>query len=263
MRINYYYKVMKAALRIGVITFTEYPLDSLIWCISMIAREGAGFIGVLLLARMLGGLGGWGIYEICLLFGMAMLTEAIGQLFLDAIWSIGSRIRKGKLDTYFFRPLPIFFQLITSRIMFQASVSVGAAVCLIVFSIIKIGIAITIENVLFFMEYIICGCIINSSIYCIFNSLNFWFVHANDIADLVQTIREFAKYPIHVFPTVVKYILTYVVPFGFVGYYPAQYIVGEGNKWLPLILVVVTIIVMFIAKFIWETGLKRYDSTGS
>lgn len=262
MKINYYYKVMKAALRIGVITFAEYPIDSLVWCISMIAREGAGFIGILLLARMLGGLGGWGIYEICLLFGMAMLIEALGQLFFDAIWSIGSRIRKGKLDTYFFRPLPIFFQLITSRIMLQASVSVGVALCLIVFSFVKIGMA-SVINILFFVEYIICGCIINSSIYCFFNSLNFWFVHANDIADLVQTIREFAKYPMHVFPTLVKYILTYVIPFGFVGYYPTQYLIGEGSKWLPLILAMVTIITMFVAKCMWEAGLKRYDSTGS
>ena len=46
------------------------------------------------------------------------------------------------------------------------------------------------------------GTILNSSLYLIFNALNFWLVQGNEIAELIQTFREFAKYPINIFPAV-------------------------------------------------------------
>lgn len=43
-KLYYYLVMMKAYMRIGIITFTEYPLDSIIWCVAMFAREAASFL---------------------------------------------------------------------------------------------------------------------------------------------------------------------------------------------------------------------------
>ena len=76
-KLYYYLVMMKAYMRIGIITFTEYPSDSIIWCVAMFAREAASFFGIFFICKMLGGLGAWTLYEICILFGMASGIIAI------------------------------------------------------------------------------------------------------------------------------------------------------------------------------------------
>ena len=78
MRWKYYAKLWLCYMRIGLLCMTQYPADTVIWLISMIVREACGFIGILAVASVTGGLGTWGFYEICLLFSMCAVIEAIG-----------------------------------------------------------------------------------------------------------------------------------------------------------------------------------------
>ena len=95
MRMKYYAKLWLRYMRIGFLCMTQYPADTMIWFISMIIREACGFVGILAVAGVTGHLGDWGIYEICLLFSMCAIIEAIGQAFFDEVWAIDKMIRRG------------------------------------------------------------------------------------------------------------------------------------------------------------------------
>ena len=99
--------------------------------------------------------------------------------------------------------------------------------------------------------------------YLIFNALNFWLVQGNEIADLIQTFREFAKYPINIFPAVFQVLFTVVIPFGFIGYYPAMYLLGKTKMCVPMWLLAVTLLFALASVLIWCCGMKKYDSTGT
>ena len=77
-RIMYYIRVCKAYLHIGFVTLIQYPADTVIWILSMLLREASGFIGIITIASVAGGLGNWGIYEICILFSICAIIETIG-----------------------------------------------------------------------------------------------------------------------------------------------------------------------------------------
>ncbi len=262
-KLYYYLVMMKAYMRIGIITFTEYPLDSIIWCVAMFAREAASFFGIFFICKMLGGLGAWTLYEICILFGMAMIPEAIGQCFFDSVWNIGTFIRDGTLDKFIVRPLPIIMQLLGNRYTFQAVITIISGGIIIYYGIYHAMVSFTIGKFLLLILFIICGTSINTSIYLIFNSLNFWIIQGNDIAYLVLTIRQFAKYPITIFPKAVEITISYVIPFAFVSYYPTLYLIGKGTVFIPICTVFIAILLPLIAIGIWNCGMKKYDSTGT
>lgn len=263
-RLRHYIELEAAYIRLGLFMLTEYPLDSVIWAVSMLAREATGFVGIILIARTLGGLGGWDFYSICILFAMAMIPEALGQSFLDSVWNIGGTyLRKGGFDTLFVRPAPILLQLLGQRFNFQALVTFTTALVILVYGWVHAGIACTAFNLFFVMEVIIFGTLLNSSVYLLFNSLNFWMIQGNDIANLVQTFRQFAKYPLHIFPQIVKITMTFVVPFGFIGYYPAGYLLGKTQWNMPLILPAAAIMTAAAAGAVWRLGIKGYNSTGT
>ena len=83
------------------------------------------------------------------------------------------------------------------------------------------------------------------------------------MAVLVQTCREFAKYPIGAFPGVIRTIFTYVLPFGFVGYYPAAYLTGKTGSWVLAGLPLSAVAVAAVAAVFWRLGSRAYDSTGT
>ena len=262
-KLYYYLTMVKAYMRIGIVTFTEYPLDSVIWCIAMLARESTGFFGIFFICKMLGGLGTWNLYEICILFGMAMIPEAIGQCFFDSVWNIGTCIREGTLDKFIVRPLPVIMQLLCNRYSFQAVITIISGGAIICYGVHYGTIPFTIGKGFILILFIVLGTIINTSIYLIFNSLNFWIIQGNDIAYLILTIRQFAKYPLNIFPTIIRIIISYVFPFAFVSYYPTLYLIGKGNKLIPIYTILMGILIVLIASFIWNRGIKNYNSTGT
>ncbi len=262
-RVLYYMRVCKAYLRIGFVTLVQYPADTVIWILSMLLREASGFIGIITIASVVGGLGNWGIYEICILFSICAIIEAIGQAFLDCVWNISSSIRKGKLDVILVRPASPFVQLLGQRVHFQAVITMVIYIGILAYSMRQFGISGGVGTILFLLETIICGTLINTGLYTIFNSLNFWIVNGNDVAELVLTCREFAKYPLSVFPMMIRTFFTYMIPFGFMGYYPGAFLTGKTGAWVIWAMPLAAFGVASVAGLLWKAGLRGYNSTGT
>lgn len=262
-RLRYYVRLWNGYQRIGFLVLTQYPADTVIWIISMLLREGAGFLGVVTIANVAGGLGSWNLYEICLLFSMCAIIEAMGQAFFDNVWGISHNVTRGLLDVLLVRPAPPFFQLIGQVVHYQAVISMAVYGAVMVYSLVQLKIGFSVGLVLFLMEFIICGTMINSGIYAVFNSLNFWVIQGEDISVLVQTCREFVKYPLGVFPGVIQSFFTFIIPFGFVGFYPASFLTGKAGEWVIYALPVCALLVLGVGMLVWRAGLRVYDSAGS
>ena len=262
--LRHYVRLTKAFLHFGVCKFAEYPLNAVIAVVSALLREVTGFIGIFLIVQTIGGFGGWNMYEICVIFALAMITEAIGQTFFDMVWSIGFiGIRLGMLDVFLVRPAPVLMQVFCFGTNFPSLISLLVGMILFCIGFIGAGGIFTIGNLLFLVEAILLGTVINTAIYLFFNCLNFWIVQANEVASLIQTLRQFGKYPITVFPFFIRITLTGGIPFGFVAYYPAAYLLGKTSLPVPWLLVVEGVITVAVAGMLWRRGLRSYNSTGT
>jgi len=262
-RLWFYARLWKGYMRIGLLMLVQYPADTVIWLVSMVLREASGFLGVVTIANVAGGLGNWNLYEICLLFGLCAVVEAIGQAFFDCVWEISGSVRKGTMDVILVRPAAPFIQLLGRRFHYPALLSIIIYGAVIVWALAHLHIAPGVGTLLFLIEYIACATVINSGIYTIFNSFNFWIVQGEDMAVLVQTCREFAKYPLAVFPVLIRGFFTFIIPFGFVGFYPAAFLAGKAGMEVVFTLPLCACAVGLAAAFIWKRGLGSYDSTGT
>lgn len=262
-RLKYYVRLWCGYMRIGLLVLVQYPADTMTWIASMLLREAAGFLGIVTIANVAGGLGSWNLYEICLLFSMCAIIEAVGQAFLDNVWGINGQVRRGTLDVLLVRPASPFIQMMGQRFHFQAVLSMLVYAGVMIWSMSKLNIGFRIGTILFLLEFLVCATAINTGIYTIFNAFDFWIVQGEDIAAFVQTCREFAKYPLVVFPVVIKGFFTYIIPFGFVGFYPAAYLAGKAGIEVVLLLPVCAGVVTAIAALLWRRGIGSYNSTGT
>ena len=83
------------------------------------------------------------------------------------------------------------------------------------------------------------------------------------MAILIHTIREFVRYPLTIFPKGFQIIFTFIIPFGFVSFYPATYLLKKEEYNLPLILPLVLVFFVVIGSFVWKKGVANYNGTGN
>ena len=264
MHIRRFFPVLNAYLRKGAFQFIQYPADQAISAISLIVQKTASFIALLIIVRAAGHIGGWNIYDLAFLYSFFLMIDALNAAFIDGIWNIGNvYIRRGLLDILLTRPVPVFFQLVGYRLEYSAlgSFFIGLGLNLWLFRVMEIKITAVI--LLLYVLFIVCGTVITASVYLVFNSLNFWLVRGNEIADLSQTVQEFSKYPQHIFPRIIQIIMAFVIPFAFTSYYPVSVLAGRLPLQICGILLLVTVMISIAASAVWRFGLKSYKSTGS
>jgi ABC-2 type transport system permease protein len=74
---------------------------------------------------------------------------------------------------------------------------------------------------------------------------------------------KFIDYPLDIYNPIIVFILTFIIPLGFINYYPAQLFLGKGLVLAAYLAPLVGIIMFIVSYSLWKYGIKNYTSTGS
>ena len=113
------------------------------------------------------------------------------------------------------------------------------------------------------------GALIQAAVLLLSSTASFFMINDNPILGfLLFDMKSFIDYPIVIFPKTLQLILTFVLPYAFINFYPAAFLFGkELPAGFPEILKymtpVVGLILFGIALRVWNWGLSKYKSTGS
>ena len=72
-----------------------------------------------------------------------------------------------------------------------------------------------------------------------------------------------AQYPIGIFKKGFVFVFTYIIPYGFVNYYPLLYLLDKQTNKLFIFSPLITILYLIPSIIIFYKGIKRYSSVGS
>ena len=111
--------------------------------------------------------------------------------------------------------------------------------------------------------------LIRGGIYIFIGSTSFHTRSAVDFGQYTQEIMDkTTMYPISMYPESMQFILTYLIPIGWVSYYPVSSLL-EIDKGLPggmttaFITLAIGLVMMFLAGAYFNSGLKKYESAGN
>lgn len=221
----------------------------------MILNNFCFIIQWLILYSLKSEVGGYSLKQVYLLWGLAAGTYGVARFFFIDAFNLPTIINSGKLDVYLIQPKNVLLSCITS------SVEVSALGDLIYGFIMLLIYGFSIQNLLLFMIFIVCGGLILVSISIIFSSLSFWFGKVDIIANNVNSMMtNFATYPEGIFKGVVKIMFYTILPIGFVNYLPVK-ILTDFNFFYLLIVILVAILLLIIAFIVFYKGLRKYSSS--
>ena len=263
-------KIALQSLKMSILTRMQYRIDSIVATLAVFVRESTNIIVIYLALLKFDKINGWNVNEMLFLFSILFLTYAfVVSLFAD-LRDFSCMIREGRFDRLLVRPRGLLFQLILNNADLMASAGHGTlGVLLFLISANRVGITWDFSTILYYIGAIIGGVLIQGGMFILFSALSFYFVETNSIREIFYwNMRKFAGYPISIYNKLIQGLMIYVVPFAFVYYFPAQYLLRKEdmanyNEMYMYIAPAVGVVIYLAAYGFWRISVKRYKSTGN
>ena len=260
-----YFKIYIQFLKQYIKTLIEYKEDFMYGLLGFFLIQVTSLIFIGLVFNNIQTLKGWGFYQIIFIYGFSQIPRGIDHIFTDYLWIFsGHGVKDGELDRYLLRPLNPLFQVIAQRFQPDGFGEVIVGFILIVFSGMNLQIKVTPILILGFFIAVIGGTLIYTAIKLAAASIAFWTKTSFRHLQIVYELSGFSKYPVTMYPGIIKNFLTYVIPFAFTGFYPGAYLLGKEGFFIGVIAtLIIGIISICVAYLIWLKGLSVYESVGN
>lgn len=257
--ISLYFSFLKASLKEMLI----YRLDCIVGMISQIVTQLVGIIFTWIVFQNTDTLVGWNFNQILLLYGVTLISVGISTFGFDALYDIGPKyIKNGEFDKILLRPVHPLISIIGSSKEFTAFGYFVLGLFLTITMLIKLMIPVTVILIIKIIFFSIVGATIIGAMNTIFSVASFWTYRSNEVIWSFYRMYTFAQYPLDIYNKFIKCLITIILPFAFVAYYPTMNYLGMDFKMI-YIAPIIMIILWIIAIKIWNLALNKYRSTGT
>ena len=248
----------------------QYKVDAVLRSLAVFLREATGIIVIYFTLLKFDTLNGWDIHELLFLFSLLFLTYGILIIFFTGLRDFGGTVRNGGFDRFILRPRGLLLQLILSNADWFAAIGHGGlGIVLFVISAGNAGITWSAGAVIYYIAAVIGGVLIQGAIFLFLATLNIYLLETNSLKELFYwNMRKFAGYPISIFHKAIQFCMIYVVPFAFVNYFPAQYLLRkEDMAGYPSVYMYLTpavgAVLYLVTYGFWRYSLRFYKSSGN
>jgi len=231
---------------------------------------GVYFAGFMVIFHNFGNIAGWTQNEVLFMFTTSWLAYSLSCFFF---WSpmkdMGQLIRSGKFDLYLTRPIGPLLYMVLQQFQYTFIPRLVLSVFFWIYSMLSLSIEWTVSTVAFYAVNMVSSFVIFSAITIFTGTISFWTIKSEEIVSLLTNnnhgLKNYTDYPITIYGKGIGFLLTFVIPYAFTGYYPVGHLLGKnlshpGYAYLsPL----VALIAGTAAYLFWKTGLKHYNSAGA
>lgn len=230
---------------------------------------GGDLITVLVIFSRVPALGGFSVHETLVLFGLALTSFSLADLFVGNIERMQTYIRMGTLDGMMVRPLALLPQLLAMDVGFRRLGRIAYAAAVLGVALSTADIVWTPARVLLALFAPLAGAAFFCAYFVATATVAFWWVESGELANaLTYGGRDFTSYPVTVYSGWFRKIFAFGLGFAFVAYYPGLALLGRpdplgGPAWLGWACALVAPGAIAVAAAFWRVGVRQYRSTGS
>jgi ABC-2 type transport system permease protein len=264
-KLRLYYDFAKLETR----SVTIYRSAFWIGFIGQILGYGATFATLYIVIVNFQVLDGWNGDEVLFLYAMYLLSYALGAcFFFNPCTRLAANIRTGEFDNTLTKPLSPFAHEFFMGFNFGYVSHVSLSVAVLVFCIVRLHLEITPISILVFAGLLI-GAVLTQCAILIFSSaFSFLLITNNPVFNLMETIKQFIHYPLSMYPAALQFLLTFVIPIGFINFYPIGVVLRKKpGQFIPPFMGYLTplagIVLLLLSIAFWNWALSKYQSTGN
>jgi ABC-2 type transport system permease protein len=239
-----------------------FRADLLFELVVTIVGAGASVAALLVVYTRTDTLGGWGPGEAIALLGTFQVVSGLRSTFVEPnLQFFGEQVKSGRLDAILLQPAPSILLASLGSCAPTALIQVGLGVGIAVTGALKADFAITPGGVAAWLIVVVAATVTMWATRVVTSSVVFWaFGLSLDV--LYDAVWQFGRYPVQVYGSGLRIVLTYVAPVSLIATVPVEALRGEGLLAVP-VAAVVAVGASTAAWLVWRSGLRRYTSATS
>lgn len=243
----------------------SYRGDFLIALATSMAATLFAFGFVFILFRRIPQLAGWRFEEIIFLYGYSLIPFGLfNVLSLNLYEFANTYIMEGKFDRVLLRPVGSLFQVLFEAFRLESLHEVAVGLAVVLWAGRRLGVHWNAGDVVLLTGFGLCGGTIYVSVFLLLSCVSFWFEDRIGVHPPVWNMIAFGRYPLTIYSDAVRFLLSWIIPFGFATFYPSIRLLSraEFRSYAPLVPVVAAAS-LALAVLVWNQGVRHYSSTGS
>ena len=212
---------------------------------------------------------GWNAYEVMLLYAVNLTAYGFaGMFFYFVRYNVLKDIKSGAFDDILTKPVSTLPFLVIQNQTPAYIIHLSLAVIMLVVCITKIGIEMSLLTVLNLLFIVVCGTLILGGMFLFITAPAFLITDASNLGSILFFLRESSYYPLSIFPRFLQVIMTFVLPFGMINYFPLQPLLGKSDYLflgpnIAYLAPLFTAVFYALAVCCFNFCAKQYKSTGS
>lgn len=265
--LHLYFRLLGAQIRSQLAYPTAFALDALAAAL-VTAAEFAAF--ALVLPRF-GGLDGWTLGEVALLYGLAELAFVLMDFLFGGFDApnLSARVRTGSFSTFLLRPVPLPVQVFGSDFALRRLTRVLLAAVIMLYGASRVDVGWAAGDVLLLAGSVLGMIAFFGGLFVVGGTLTFWTVDSVEAMNvLTYGGRTLISYPMGIYGEWLRKTFTYLIPAAFLSYFPVLHVLGRPlpdglPAWAAFLSPALGPLMLAAAFAFWRVGVRRYHGTGS
>lgn len=256
-----FFKLIAVSLRSQM----QYPASFLMLLVSHFLGTLVDILGIWVLFDRFNIIQGWSLFEVGIIYGIIHMGFALAETFARGFDEFWKMIKYGDFDRVLLRPISPLMQLAASdvQIMRIGRFMQGLIVC--VWSARELSIPLLSHDVLIILSCILGTACLFYGLFVIQAAISFWTVETLELMNITTFGGlQMGQYPLSIYNTTLRSLLTFVLPIACVVYYPIATILKHEalSPWIALTPMCGVIFLIAACRF-WYFGVRYYRTTGS
>jgi len=261
-----YLRLIRCFVQTSLQQELAYRANFFIALLHSLLNLGTGLLGLVVIFEQVESVRGWDFASTLAVLGVFLIVSALRGLFispsLDTLAGIDGDVWSGRLDFTLLRPVDTQFLASFRQWRLFALFDLALGLGVLVVAIIKLDSTLTVFDLLTFLLALCASILTLYAILVVFTSLVFWspgFL----FTWVFDGIFQMARYPVGLYPGVLRLLLTWVIPLGLITTVPAETLSGSQSSATLFGGLAVAALLFAGASLLFHRGLRRYASASS
>jgi ABC-2 type transport system permease protein len=214
-------------------------------------------------------LGGWTLEEVIFLHGLSMVMFSLGDTISNGVQTVPVLIREGNFDRTLVRPMSVYVQSVVNEVSMRHVGMLLQGVLLLSIGIASVSIDWTVPKIIYLVIVLLSGAAFFMAVFTIEAILSFWTVNSIEAVNaFTYGGSDLGQYPLHIFQRGMRFLFLWIIPIGFLCYYPALYFLDKPDPLgfpdiASFVSPIAALLFCLIVSRGWSFAIRHYTSTGS
>jgi ABC-2 type transport system permease protein len=206
---------------------------------------------------------GWSRGDAFVLAATCFFMNAVFQALFMSLNEIPEQVRKGTLDFVITKPIDTQFWVSTRKFNFDQVGTLFAGLVMIAYGAVSAGIHPDLIQWLAYFTLIFASTVIFYSFNLMLMTTGIWLVRVDNLWVLGDTVMQVARYPLDIYASGLRAMLTFVVPLAFLATIPARQLKDHFDPAMLMLGIVWALAFFAISRWFWNFALRHYGSASS